>query len=456
MPSETADSEPVLRKVRVLIRTCSGFGLGDIVQASIVLKHLARYRPNWLVDMLVPRGTGSGLRHLCNAVHESEPDLSGYDSVFDWHLTETYPQAFDRPLTKHAYALQHTFLIPEYDQDLSRAECLVSPRALHRARRWCRLTFPSANGDNWPIVLVHYRGGSSGHRKDLQDWQALEICDLIKQAGRTPVLLDWSKKCPFLASVIKPFDELWGVPGAGDAEVIGGLVMCAEAYIGIDSGPAKIASTTDTPALICWTKNHPLRYHDPADNTTHLVPQDWSQAEPICGDERLIKFFQSFYRFREYSAEHQLVSRVAEWLAFTLDTPLTALGITFVIPPGLRSLAWCVAKMRQLAGQRPIEVVVSGNWRRKKDSVSLPILKAIPWIRSVSLEDVPIHRGPEKEKDVLGRHLFISEGPQNGRYYLIPDVIFERKGTIYDWIPSVGIDEDAVNWLKEKCDLAPE
>lgn len=453
MPAEAIDLKPVLKSVRVLIKTCSGFGMGDILQSSVILKHIARYRPNWLVDMLVPRGTGGGLKHLCNAVHESDPDMSGYDSIFEWHLAESYPNAFDRPLTKHAYALQHTFLIPEYDQDLANVECLVSPQAIHRARRWCRLSFPSANGDNWPIVLVHYQGGSSGHRKDLQDWQALEICDVVKQAGRIPVLLDWSKKCPFLASVIRPSDDLWG---GSDAEVIGGLVMCAEAYVGIDSGPAKIASTTETPTLICWTKNHPLRYHDPADNTTHLVPREWSQSEPISGDERLIDFFKANYRFQEYKSEHEIVSQVAIWLAKTLNTSLTALGITFVIPPGLRSMAWCVSKMRQLAGQRPIEVVVSGNWRRKRDSVSLPVLKAIPWIRTVSLEDVTIHQGPEKAKDVLGRHVFISEGPQNGRYYLIPDVIFERKGTIHDWIPSVGIDADAVNWLKEKCQLAPE
>jgi hypothetical protein len=68
--------------VKLLIRF--GHGLGDVVQASVILKHLAKYRPDWLVTFRCGKGKHTALQGLCHRIsHDQEPELrdADYDSV---------------------------------------------------------------------------------------------------------------------------------------------------------------------------------------------------------------------------------------------------------------------------------------------------------------------------------------------------------------------------------------
>ncbi len=101
-------------------------------------------------------------------------------------------------------------------------------------------------------------------------------------------------------------------------------ISLADAFVGIDSGPGKIASATDTPSLICWTGHHPLRYHDPAPNTTHLIPEDWNKLPPLdCMADSLplfldaARFFTRNYKFITYRPG-ELAQEACRWLRETL------------------------------------------------------------------------------------------------------------------------------------------
>ena len=98
----------------------------------------------------------------------------------------------------------------------------------------------------------------------------------------------------------------------------------AAAFVGIDSGPWKVASATDTPTLICWTGHHPLRYHDPAPNTTHLIPEDWHGMTPFSGkpyfssaEHDAFEYFVANYRHRTYQPG-ELAKEACRWLKETL------------------------------------------------------------------------------------------------------------------------------------------
>ena len=87
--------------------------------------------------------------------------------------------------------------------------------------------------------------------------------------------------------------------------------QCA-AFVGIDSGPSKCASSTDTPALVIWTGHHPAPFHDPAENTTHLVPRGYHGLEPVCNDAGVVAWFEAHHLVRQYDRDP--VVEVGAWL----------------------------------------------------------------------------------------------------------------------------------------------
>jgi hypothetical protein len=422
------------KSVKIFLRTSHGFGLGDSVQFSIVLKHLARYRPHWIIDVFAPRGIHSALNSLCNAVtHEWEP-IQLYDKIIDLALSEDFGGYTDRPDTKMAYVMQQKFGLP-YDADLGRYECRASQPAMNRAGRWLARLPGKA-------VIVHYEGSSSPHRKNLALWQADEICDVIRRMDRIPVLFDFKMQSPLVdqKTVFRPDvgkDDLWGSFGNGDAEMMSALIRQAEAFIGVDSGPGKIASATETPTLICWTINHPKHYHDPAPNTTHLMPDAaWDTAG---------EYFANYLAF-SYSNSYDLVNSVVQWLGETLDCTLPeALAIRLVIPPSLASAAWVVAKMRPLSAGRPIDITVAA--KPDGDNGVREMLEATGLVRSVVVKDVPIFAGPERPRNTRGHELFVAEGVRDGRHFLIPEIAMQFGRTLAEWMPEVPVDHKALAML---------
>src|SRR5258708_16308653 len=75
-------------------------GLGDAVQFTVVLKHLAQAYPDWAVDVVSKRGKHTAFRGLCrHSYHEDEPRPGdhAYQVVHDLHWFENYNGHVDRP-----------------------------------------------------------------------------------------------------------------------------------------------------------------------------------------------------------------------------------------------------------------------------------------------------------------------------------------------------------------------
>lgn len=437
------------RPTKILFRLCGGYGLGDTVQFVVVLKHLAKHRPHWQIDVRAQRGAVTVLRGFCHtAFHFDEPPPAyAYDKEVDLQLFEVYDRFTDRPSNKIAYCLKHTFGIDEYDHGLGRYECLVSPEAKAKAWRYLRGVSEQKWEGGFKAVILHYQGSSNHARKNLQHWQAKEICDLIRRAGRTPILFDWDKRSPLIdqKAIFNPGvgnDDIWGNTGGGDAEIIAAMISSVEAFIGVDSGPGKLASATNTPSLICWTNHHPLQYHDPAPWTWHLIPEDWEKMTPLDGNPEMAAYFDKHYDYSEYKGEHGLIAVTAAWLADvlkcegSLDT-----GVTFVVPGSKEEALKCMTKVEGIAQGRPIDVVVAGIPKKEEFIDVADFVRGFTFVRSVKIEDIQLLHNTFEPKDVLGRTFYISEGLRDdGRHYLIPHATMQRGVSLDQWLPGVDTD----------------
>jgi hypothetical protein len=71
-------------------------------------------------------------------------------------------------------------------------------------------------------------------------------------------------------------------------------------FIGIDSGPQKIAFSTNTPVLAIWVANHPYHFADNTANAIHLIPEN--HQDLLRGDKNAaMKFFEKHYWYVPYA-----------------------------------------------------------------------------------------------------------------------------------------------------------
>lgn len=286
--------------MRVLLRFTHG--LGDAVQLTVVLRHLKKYAPNWLVDVWALHGKHSALRGLASHVFSDvgeQPRDSEYDQILNLSWFECH-RAFDRvPSTKPALCLSEIFRI-EPDPELFGYEIRTTPDADKAAEDYLRsITGVEPDNGRWPAAVLHYQGNTSAERKNLTHDVALELCRSLRSGGLTPVILDWDRRSPlpdgneiFCPDSAHP---IWGGFGSGDAGIIAALVQRSQLMIGVDSGPLHCAGATTTPTIGVWTGHLPIRYFDFAANVTHLVPHDWRDQMR----ESQIRVFEERYKFRE-------------------------------------------------------------------------------------------------------------------------------------------------------------
>jgi ADP-heptose:LPS heptosyltransferase len=433
-------------------------GLGDCVQLSVILKHLAKYRPEWQVDVRVGRGKHTALIGLCRKVYhdqEPEPDVRNYTTVADIGFYENYAGYTDRPNSKITNCLQEVFGM-NYDPALARYEMKLSQESLDKAAGYLRSIGAKEENDKFKAVIVHYEGNTSTWKKNLKHWQARAICDLALRAGRVPVVLDWDgrtilpdQKTIFCPGVGK--DDVWGGFGSGDAGVIGALCSLSEAFVGIDSGPGKCASAGERPTLIIWKEHHPIQFHDPAANTTHLIPKDWRRVPP-CEKPGVPEYFEKHYRYETYDGEYGLVEKAREWLAGVLDckdslTESKKTSIPYCLPNGIGDVTWVLHKIKAIADGKPIDVVLSGDPRRSLDHRALPFLKRFGFVRSVSVLDLPILRSErdEERNDEQGRYRYQPDGVRGGFHYLVPNAVLEKGERLETWMADYGIDWSVVH-----------
>lgn len=275
--------------INVLISLHKGYGLGDAVAMSAVLRHVEKHRPNWRVDFQAEEGrhvVGRGIVANTFAYGQQPPDKH-YDAEVQILLFDSFAAWTDRPNTRVSSCLHERFGLA-WDEECAGYYVEVSDGALKQAKR-----IISGIRHDGKIVAVHYRGTTAKHLKDLTHAQAAVVCNVIHSMGRSPLIMAGNYS--------------WG-----DAEMNTAVISQCEAFVGIDSGPGKCASATGTPSLIVWTGHHPAVFHDPAPNTEHLVPAGYHSFAPVRDHIAVVEWFEKHYRTREYSGDP--VPGIKTWL----------------------------------------------------------------------------------------------------------------------------------------------
>lgn len=282
-------------------------GLGDAIQLTAVLRHLAHYHPDWDIDVAALPGKETafaGLRRDSVRLGDETPDTSRYRHVFDLDWEECVTCYADCPSTKAERCLTEIFGLKPI-AELCRYAMYPRDKAFAKARRYLEQVCQVNAGDNgrYPVVLIHYQGNTSAEYKDLSHATIRSVCEEVTNNGAVPVILDWDNRSPLPDGkrIFNPHVqlELWGGLGTGDAEVLAALTELSSLMIGIDSGPLHVAAATSTPTIGVWTKHHPLHYLCDADNVMHLVPSDHRpllRGDADVGD----RYFREHYRYRLY------------------------------------------------------------------------------------------------------------------------------------------------------------
>lgn len=304
--------------LNVLISLHKGYGLGDAVQMSSVLLHVAAARPEWIIDYQAEEGrhqVGRGIVANTFAYGQTYPSPH-YDAEVQICLYDTWANWGDRPNTRVSSCLHERFGL-EWRAEHSRYRVNVRPESMSAADAIVRgvlqtkdSTFPSRSDHRF--VAVHYEGDSSQERKNLGHSQVDEVCRSIIDMGHVPLILDWRSRSPLPYRKLRS-PSMWGM----DAEMVCAVIRQCEAFVGIDSGPSKCASSTDVPALVTWTGHHPAPFHDPAPNTTHLVPVGYHGLYPVCSDSGVIQWFEANYNVRQYN--RCPVKEIVKWLSEVLQ-----------------------------------------------------------------------------------------------------------------------------------------
>ncbi len=266
-------------------------GLGDAVQLSIVLRHLAAARPDWSIDVHCRRGKETALAHLVRTVYcddDPRPPHAAYDAVHDlgwWEGERLYGPGV--AASKAVRCLADDFGLPVQPQ-LCRYSIEPTAQAIGKARDWlarhCGAPGPTGR---YPAFVLHYEGNTACERKNLTHETARLLCDWALAAGLAPVVLDWDSRSP-LPDDRRIFcprpgpGDIWGEFGSGDAGVLAALIEASTLFCGVDSGPLHVAAATSTPAVAVWTGHNPLQFFDPAPNVLHVLPSNW-QALGLLG-----------------------------------------------------------------------------------------------------------------------------------------------------------------------------
>jgi hypothetical protein len=287
---------------------------------SAVLRHVVKYRPNWTIDLQAEEGRhciGRGIAANHFEFGKNPNPDKVYDAEVEILLFDTWANWGDRPNTRVSSCLRDRFGL-DWDPQCARYRIDVRPEVTEQIRRvWTsfvpQLRYKDASL-NKRVVAVHYKGDSSPAQKDLSDVQASIICDYIIQMGLVPLLLDWRGVSPLrvrgdYGNTGRMYNSRWW---GADAEYNCAVIRECDAFVGIDSGPSKCASSTDVPSLVIWTGHHPAIFHDPALNTTHLVPHNYHGLKPVCNNHGVIDFFEKNYLVRTYGRDP--VIEVKKWL----------------------------------------------------------------------------------------------------------------------------------------------
>ncbi len=265
-------------------------GLGDGVQFTVVLKHLAARFPKWKVDVCTQAERhdmmrGAGARYCFT------PGSARGEHVYRKTISIVEPaECFhDSPATKAETILRNHFgITPQLE--LSRYRVEFARRHSDVARQFIN-ELPSSEG----FVLLHYQGDSMRRAKNLDEGIIRACCSRILEAGYTPVIFDFEHRSRLIDG-----RTIFRAEIPADPCVTAALANEAALCVGVDSGPGHVfgSETLSTPTLIVWRKNHPYNYYELAEHVTHVLPQDhWRHLRGQDCERTGLGFFQSHYHY---------------------------------------------------------------------------------------------------------------------------------------------------------------
>lgn len=304
-------------------------GLGDTIQLTSVLNHLRHYHPDWQLTVVLERGKHSaidglysfskgniGLYRLADEVLTADPGNAGFDQVFDLSWDECYEVYADSPSTKVELCLRRVFKL-EPIAELNEYGVVVSAIATERAAQYYKSIGAVCTKGRWNVMLLHYQGNTSTEQKNLSHEMAASICETAIAAGVKPVILDWDDRSPLPdnRTIFCPekHHPMWNGIGTGDASQIAALIQSAQLFVGIDSGPQKVALATSTPTLAIWVGMHPVHYAVPTENAFHLLQEGRGSSERA-GGKAADEYFAKHYRRGNYRSSVEVTECVAGML----------------------------------------------------------------------------------------------------------------------------------------------
>lgn len=281
-------------------------GLGDLVQLSIVLRHLAHAAPGHAIDAICEMGkdlSSTPFERRRLAFGSPDYDRSKYAQVISLSWGDCTNDVDGLPSTKPFRALEEVFRIAPR-QEWWQYACVVPELARVRAAHYLEEVSGVKNsaGGRYPVALVHYHGYSSCMNKDIPREVVIELVKGLQARKLAVVLLDIDGP-PKLAAelgVACPVrgHPVWQRPGQADPQTMLAMIDAATVMVGIDSGPLHLAGCSSTQALGVWTHHHPIRFYDFAPNVVHLVPAGHRR---LANGPRSCHTFETRYRHSVYS-----------------------------------------------------------------------------------------------------------------------------------------------------------
>ena len=280
-------------------------GLGDLIQLSVVIKHIAKANPGVPIDVVCD---DAKVRSYCGqerrrfGFHNPRWKQGGWDQVFNLDFPDYTGDVHGFPSTKPFRCLTEQMRIPP-EPELFTYDLAIGDEARQRAARYlAQITGRLEDTPGkFPVVILHYQGTSSRMQKDLSHEAASSICSAARMRGRVPVIFDLERISPLVdqSTIFAPLNghPCWGELGHADPETMGAMIDQAELFIGIDSGPLHVAGATRTPSIGVWTHHHPVRFFDFSPNVLHLVPVTHKRLAP---GPRSLKTFEQRYRHAVY------------------------------------------------------------------------------------------------------------------------------------------------------------
>ena len=265
-------------------------GLGDGVQFTVVLKHLAALFPDWKVDVCTQPERHDMMRSA-GVRYCFEPGEARGEHVYTRTISIVEPSTCfnNSPATKAETVLRNYFGI-EPRLDLCKYHVAFAAEHTATARRFVE-TLPHTKG----FALLHYRGVSMRRAKNLDEGIVRACCRRIRAAGYTPVIFDYDQRSGLVDN-----QTIFRVDLTPHPSVTAALANEAALCVGIDSGPGHVfgSETLTTPTLIVWRMNHPYNYYELADHVTHVLPKDhWRYLRgPEC-ERQGLGFVQSHYHY---------------------------------------------------------------------------------------------------------------------------------------------------------------